>query len=377
MPAEKRIALFTGNYNHIADGVSRTLNRLVAYLEKKGVSVLVFGPSTDNPAIEHAGELVGVPSMAAPGRPEYRISVAMSREVRERLEVYDPTVVHVATPDLLGLKARKYALRNQLPLVATYHTHFSSYLGYYKLSALEGALWSYLRWFYKPFHNIYVPSQSMVDVLEEHGMSSRTKIWPRGVDTSLFQPSRRSLVWRRHLGFADDEVVISYISRLVWEKAPDVFAQVVEQLRKRHAKVRGLVVGDGPAMEPLSKLFEDLVFLGHLEADELATAYASSDIFLFPSDTETFGNVTLEAMASGVPAVCADATGSRSLVKYGETGFLAKPGDINSFLETTEQLVVDQELRHQMGKASLTHASTYDWEAVLGKMIEYYDAVLA
>jgi glycosyltransferase involved in cell wall biosynthesis len=376
MSREKRIALFTGNYNHIADGVSRTLNRLVGYLERNNISVLVFGPTIDEPAIEHAGELVVVPSVPAPGRPEYRLTGRMTREVRQRLEQYAPTIIHVAAPDVLGIQARRYARRRAIPLVATYHTHFSSYLSYYKLSVMESTVWSYLRWFYEPFHEIYVPTQSMAEVLHEQGITQGIEIWPRGVETAQFSPERRSLDWRRQHGIQEDDCVVTFVSRIVWEKGLDVFAAVVEKLEERYASVRSVIVGEGPARSALEERLARTIFLGHLEARELATAYASSDIFLFPSETETFGNVTLEAMASGVPAVCANATGSRSLVAHGETGFLVPARDIDGFYRAVEQLALDSELRRRMGSAGFERAAAYDWEAVLGKMVLFYDHIL-
>ena len=376
MALVKRVALFTGNYNHIADGVSRTLNRLVGYLERNGVDVLVFGPSVIEPAVSHAGELVVVPSMPAPGRPEYRISTVMTAEVRRRLADFDPTIIHVATPDLLGLQARRVALRKGIPLVATYHTHFSSYLSYYRMSVMESSMWSYLKWFYKPFRHIYVPSNSMADVLRAHQIENGVEIWPRGVETNIFKPEHRNLNWRRRHGIADEDVVVSFISRLVWEKGPGVFADVVEALQAKHRRVKSMIVGDGPARAELQGRLRNTLFLGHLESSELATAYASTDIFLFPSETETFGNVTLEAMASGVPAVCADATGSRSLVVPDETGYLVKPKDTARFIEVTEKLLLDDNLRKKMGENSLKRAAAYDWEAVLGKMVTFYDRLL-
>ncbi len=376
MAPPKRIALFTGNYNHVADGVSRTLNRLVAYLGRQGIDVLVFGPSVDTPAVDHAGELVVVPSLPAPGRPEYRLTMAMSSEIRRKLDAFAPTIIHIATPDLLGLQARWYASKNEIPLVATYHTHFSSYLSYYGLSVMERTLWTYLRWFYKAFRHIYVPTDSMAEVLHRHGIDQGIEIWPRGVETDRFTPALRSPEWRKRQGLGDEDVVLTYVSRLVWEKAPDVFADVIQRLSDRHTNLRSMMVGDGPAREALAQRLNKTIFPGHLETDELATAYASSDIFLFPSDTETFGNVTLEAMASGLPAICANATGSRSLVLDGQTGYLVPPGDVKAFAQATESLLADPVLRRKMSEAAVARAAAFDWEAVLQKMVVYYDDTL-
>lgn len=372
-----RVALFTGNYNHIPDGVSRTLNRVVGFLEQKQVPVLVFGPTVDNPPMQHAGELAAVPSIPIPGRGEYRVSLGLPGKQRRQLENFAPTIVHVATPDLLGRKALKWGIKNDIPVVATYHTHFSSYLKYYRLHVLENAMWKYLRGFYSKCTEVYVPSQSMIDVLEEHDISGNLKLWERGVETHRFHPQHRSLEWRRKYGIEDDEIVICYVSRLVWEKAPDVYARVLSALTSQGYRVRALIAGDGPAKDGLKTMLpEDTVFTGHLEGDELPKAYACSDIFLFPSDTETFGNVTLEAMASGIPTVCANATGSRTLVKHGETGFLAEAGNVEAFTTVTKTLVEDPDLRLRMGHAARQAAEPYDWEEVLNRLLGYYQGVL-
>ncbi len=372
----RRIALFTGNYHHIADGVSLTLNRLVRHLDARGDAVLVFGPTVARPPMAHAGTLVGVPSVPVPGRPEYRFTTAFTSEACERLEAFRPDLVHLATPDWLGYKAMRWAEARGLPTVASYHTHFPSYLQYYRLDWMEGALWRYLRWFYNRCRQVYVPSRSMSEGLRAHGVTADLRLWARGVETDRFTPSRRSEAWRAAQGFAPGEPVVAFVGRLVWEKGPDVFADVVEGLAARGIAAGSLVVGDGPAREELAARLPQTVFAGHLGGTDLAAAYASSDVFVFPSDTETFGNVTLEAMASGLPTVCADATGSRGLVVPGETGFLCPPRDAAAFLDATARLVTDAGLRARMGAAARREAEAYSWPAILDRLSGYYDEVL-
>jgi glycosyltransferase involved in cell wall biosynthesis len=371
-----RVALFTGAYNHIADGVSLTLNRLVRYLESRGIAVQVFAPTVAHPPVAHAGTLVPVPSLAAPVRPDYRISLGLTRSVRRKLAAFNPTLFHVATPDALGFQALRLAEKGGVPVVASYHTHFSSYLKYYKLGFAEPLLWRYLRWFYAHCEHVYVPSHSMADVLRSHGIDAGLRLWQRGVYTDRFNPTHRSLTWRRAVGIDDEDAVIVFVGRLVWEKGLDVYADVIEGLRARHVPHRSLIVGDGPARAELTERLPDTIFTGHLEGEALARAYASSDLFLFPSETETFGNVTLEAMASGLPTVCADATGSSSLVQHGETGFLAPPGETEAFLGYVERLARDRTLRYRMGRQALVHAQAYRWEVILARIVDYYREAL-
>lgn len=374
---EKRIALFTGAYNHVVDGVSLTLNRLVSYLEDEDVPVLVFAPTANEPALEHAGTLQSVPSIPMTGRPEYRVSLGLGPDAIEALDRFKPTIIHIATPDILGLEALMYARAWDIPVVASYHTHFGSYLEYYNLAWAERAMWAFLRWFYSKCEHLYVPTRSMAAVLAEYGIVDGVEIWPRGVNIQLFNPAHRSMSWRREIGFDDDDVVITFVSRLVVEKGLDVFAEVVSDLQKAGEPVRCLVVGEGPACEMLREAIPRAVFLGHQDGENLSRAYASSDIFLFPSETETFGNVTLEAMASGVPAVCADATGSSSLVLDERTGFLVPGRDTEAFKERVLALVHDASLRQQFGAAARTEAETYSWRLILGRINAFYDSILA
>jgi len=375
-PSALRLALFAGAYNHVADGVSLTLNRLVAYLEGQGVPVRVVAPTVPNPPVHHAGTLLPAPSVPAPGRSDYRLTYSLSSDIEEALARFNPTLIQVATPDLLGLQALRLSKRWGLPRVASYHTHFSSYLKYYKLSLMEPALWGYLRWFYNQFQQVYVPSDSMMDVLQEQGFTSDLRLWARGINTETFHPEQRSMGWRRRHGIADDEVVVTFVSRLVWEKGLGTLADTLQTLERHDVPHRSVVVGDGPAYEALRTRLPRTIFTGYLSGDALGTAYASSDIFLFPSDTETFGNVILEAAASGLPAVCADATGSRSLVRDGTTGFLVPPGNTPAFAERLRTLILDGALRRQFSKAALERSTHYRWDRVLSRLhAHYHEAV--
>ncbi len=381
--AGRHIAIFAGAYNHISDGVTLTLNRLVAYLEGRGAQVLVFAPTSKAPPpFKHAGTLVAVPSLPWPGRSDYRLSLGLSRKARAQLETFSPDLVHIASPDYLGKQALQWANAQKIPVVTSFHTHFGAYLKYfssyhrlYRMDLLEGTAWRYGRWFYPQCQHIYVPSESIADELRSRGISNGLRLWPRGVDPEQFQPERRSLGWRRSLGVEDHEVVITYVGRLVWEKGLDVFAGVVSKLESRGVPHRSVMVGDGPAHKRLAERLPRTIFTGPLSKDHLATAYASSDIFLFPSDTETFGNVTLEAMASGLPAVCADAAGSNALVVDKVTGFLATPGDDADFAQKVERMVNNPELRRIMGSRARTRALLFDWDQVMAAMAGFYQDI--
>lgn len=371
-----RVALFSGNYNHIRDGVSQTLNRLVEFLERSGVEILVFAPSVENPQVDHAGTLEVVPSTAMPGRPEYRISLRLPRKQREVLESFDPDIVHVATPDLLGLQAIRWAKKMGKCIVSSYHTHFASYLRYYGLRWLEPAAWSYLRWFYGKAVQVHAPTPSMVDTLRENHFEGDLRVWSRGVDPAIFSSDKRDMEWRRALGISDEELIVLYVSRLVWEKNPDYYARIVKEVKRRHEMVRPVVVGAGPAMGELREMLPEAVYTGYLHTVDLARAYASSDIFLFPSISEAFGNVTLEAMACGLPCVVADAPGVKSLVDHEENGYVIPIERPELFVERVSLLVSDEKLRERMGAESLLKCSRYSWDNVNGELLSGYQEAL-
>jgi glycosyltransferase involved in cell wall biosynthesis len=376
LPEHRRVALFSGAYDHIADGATLTLNRLVAYLENRGANVRVFAPTTDTPALDHAGTLIPVTSIAAPGRPDYRMSIGLTPTVRRQVREFQPNLFHIASPDFLGRAALVAGRRKRIPVAGSYHTNFSSYLKYYGFGWGESIVESYLRWFYSLCDHVYVPTASMLEVLKESRVSAPLYIWPRGVDLDLYNPSRRSADFRAGLGFSEDDVVVTFVSRLVWEKGLGVFTQAMKRLAERGVRVKTLMVGDGPVREHVESELPSAVFTGHLSGVDLATAYASSDIFLFPSDTETFGNVTLEAMASGVPTVCANAPGSASLVQNGATGYLCPPGDVSAFTGAVEEIALDKDLQMRMAADARRLATTFTWDKVMDSIWQYYGLLL-
>lgn len=376
----KRLALFSGNYNYVMDGPVRALNRLVAYLESIGVEVLVFAPTTEQPAFEHAGTLISVPSLPIPGRSEYRVALGLPARIKQQLQAFNPDLIHLAAPDFLGQAAIRWANKKGIPAVSSFHTRFDTYPRYYKMKWLEPVITNMMRRFYLKCEHVYVPSQSMLEVLRDEGMArgdDSLRLWTRGVDAEVFTPHKRDLAWRRSLGFDDRDTVISFVGRLVLEKGFRLYADVIELLQSRGLPVQALVVGDGPERERFQKRLPSAHFSGFLEGEELARAYASSDIFFNGSVTETFGNVTLEAMASAVPAVCADATGSRTLVADGQSGFLIPDLDKEAFADRIESLVKAPQIRAAMGQESLKRSIPYSWTTVLAKLVtDYEEAIL-
>ena len=371
-----RVALVTGNYNYAIDGVALTTNRLVGFLERAGVAVKVFAPTSRKPLFPHVGELVSVPSLRIPNNP-YRVALGLPRSVRKQLDAFCPSVVHLCTPDWLGFAALRWAKRHEIPAVATYHTHFSSYLRYYHLGLLEPPLWWLLRRFYRRCREVYVAAASMGDELRARGVRARFVEAPFGVDLDQFHPDQRSLPWRRSLGIADDEVVIGFVGRLVWEKGLAVFADVVNRLANDGIRCRAVVVGEGPARAALQERLPDAIFTGCLSGDELGTAFASLDIFLNPSASETFGCVTVEALASGLAVVAADAPGSRDIIRSGTDGILCPPEDRAAFTSAVQRLIEDPAERETYRLAALRRALDFNWDTVLAQMLRHLERVAA
>jgi glycosyltransferase involved in cell wall biosynthesis len=372
-----RVCLVTSSYNYIKDGIALTLNRLVGHLEDKGVEVRIFAPVAGRPALEHRGDLTPVPSVALPMRPEYRLALGLPRRLQADIKEFDPDIIHIAVPDILGYQALRLGQRLKVPVVASYHTRYDTYVQFYApLKLFQKPVENYLRFFYRNCVQVYVPSDSMADVLREQGFADNLAAWPRGVDVERFHPAKRSQEWRARYGIAPDQVAIVFVGRFVREKGLDLLADTLNELKRRNVAHRSIAVGDGPERAWLEERLPDTIFPGFLHDEDLAQAYASSDIFFFPSQTETFGNVTLEAMASGLPAVCAFATGSRSLVIPRVTGFMAETNSAGDFADHLSTLVADAVARRRMAAVAREGSLNFSWDAAMDRMLGYYRSVL-
>ncbi|WP_313335360.1 glycosyltransferase family 1 protein [Sphingobium yanoikuyae] len=367
-----RVALFSGNYNYVRDGANQALNRFVGYLLRQGAQVRIYAPTTDTPAFPPTGDLVSAPSIPVPGRPEYRIPTRLSRALRRDLKAFAPNMIHLSSPDPLGHRALTWARDHDLPAVASVHTRFETYPRYYGLAFLEPAIEGILRRFYRRCDAIVAPSESMAQLLREQRMSYDVGIWTRGIDREIFTPQRRDLDWRRSLGFADDVPVIGFIGRQVMEKGLDVFSDTIDQLTARKVPHKVLVVGEGPAREWFQNRLPDAVFTGFQGGADLGRAVASMDMLFNPSVTETFGNVTLEAMACRLPTVAARATGSENLVQEGITGRLIRPGAIGKFADALQIYCTDTAARASAGAAAEAQAEHFGWDQVNQALVDTY-----
>jgi phosphatidylinositol alpha 1,6-mannosyltransferase len=375
-PDELRIALFSGNYNYVRDGANQALNRLVGFLLSQGAKVRIYSPTVDNPAFPATGDLVSVPSFPIPGRPEYRFAFRLPGKVRRDLERFNPNVVHVAAPDFVAHRAVSWARARGIPVVSSVHTRFDTYLQYYGLKYLEPTARAIMRRYYRRCDAIVVPAESTAAILRAQRMNDDISLWARGVDRDQFNPGRRDMEWRRSMGIGDDEFVVLFLGRIVMEKALDVFSDAMDVLAEKGVKHRVLVVGEGPARPWLEERLPDAVYAGHLAGDDLARAVASADVLLNPSVTEAFGNVTLEAMASGLPVIAVNATGATNLVTHGVTGFLAEPGDYETIADELATYGRDPSIRQKHGQAGLKVAKGRDWDQINSAVLRTYNRVI-
>ncbi|MGC6329358.1 glycosyltransferase family 4 protein [Rhizorhabdus sp. FW153] len=374
--SQLRVALFTGNYNYVRDGANQALNRLVGYLLSQGAAVRVYSPTIDEPAFPPTGDLVSIPSLPVPGRGEYRFPLMIPPAIKRDISRFAPNIIHVASPEILGHRAVSLALHRNLPVVASVHTRFETYFRYYGLAFLEPVVEALLRRFYRRCDAIFAPSESMAQLLREQRMSYDVGIWSRGIDRTIFRPDRRSLEWRQSLGIDHDDVVIGFVGRLVMEKGLDVFADTIDQLERKQIRHKVLVVGQGPAREWFEKRLPKAVFAGFQAGEDLGRAVASMDMLFNPSVTETFGNVTLEAMAAGLPVVAARATGSESLIDDGVTGRLIQPGRTQAFADALRSFCEDGELRQKIGLAGLQSSARYGWDQVNQELVDAYIRII-
>ncbi|MDR7101654.1 glycosyltransferase family 1 protein [Croceicoccus sp. BE223] len=376
--AGMRIALFSGNYNYVRDGANQALNRLVGYLLRQGARVRIYSPVVENPAFEATGTLVPVPSVPIPGRAEYRFPLALAGEAKADLEAFDPDIVHVASPDVVGHRAVTWARKRGKPVLASVHTRFETYPRYYGMAFMEPVVEAGLRRFYQRCNALVAPSESMVRVLRDQGMNDDVSLWTRGVDRTIFHPDKRDMAWRRSLGIADNAMVVGFLGRLVMEKGLDIFAATMKALRDRGVAHQVLVIGEGPARGwfedslPRGEADGAAVFVGHQSGADLGRAVASMDMLFNPSVTETFGNVTLEVMACGLPVVAAAATGSESLVADGKSGRLVPPADVEAFADALAAYLTDPALARAHGAAGEARAAEFGWDRINSAVARAY-----
>ena len=368
-----RIALFTETFLPKVDGIVTRLRHTVDQLQRAGDRVLVIAP--EGGITEYKGAKVhGVSGFPLPLYPELKLAVPRPT-LRPVLEDFQPDLIHIVNPAMLGLGGLYYANALKLPLIASYHTHLPQYLQHYGLGMFEEVLWGLLRSIHNQAQLNLCTSTAMVKELTDHGIE-RTDLWQRGVDTEMFQPHLASQKMRSRLSQGHpDAPLLLYVGRLSPEKEIEQIRPVLEAI----PNARLALVGDGPHRQALEEHFADTPthFVGYLQGLELASAFASADAFLFPSRTETLGLVLLEAMAAGCPVVAAGTGGITDIVEDGVNGYLFDPESPNGAIEATQRLLAGGETRETLRQNARQEAERWGWTAATAQLRQYYQAVLA
>lgn len=365
-----RIAIFTETFLPKIDGIVTRLKYTVEYLVKLGNQVLVFSP--DGGLTEYCGaQIYGVSAFDFPLYPELKLALPRP-SIGHALEQFKPDLIHVVNPAILGMAGIYYAKKMNYPLMASYHTHLPQYLQHYGLGFLEGVMWDLVKNTHNQAALNLCTSTAMIDELRSHGVE-RLDLWQRGVDTVQFHPKFKSDEMRSRLtqGHPEDTLFL-YVGRLSAEKEIQQILPVLQAIPNS----RLALVGDGPYRQELEKIFAgtNTNFVGYLRGDDLASAFASSDAFLFPSRTETLGLVLLEAMAAGCPVVAANSGGIPDIVTNGVNGYLFEPSDRDGLVTATQNLLRD---RHEaMCIEARLEAEKWGWDAATRQLQEYYEQTI-
>ncbi|RCJ33996.1 glycosyl transferase [Nostoc punctiforme NIES-2108] len=368
-----RIALFTETFLPKVDGIVTRLRHTVDHLQRSGNQVLVIAP--DGGITEHKGAKVyGVSGFPLPLYPELKMALPRPA-IGYILEEFKPDIIHVVNPAVLGLSGIFYSKILKVPLVASYHTHLPQYLQHYGLGMLEGFLWELLKGAHNQAALNLCTSTAMIQELTAHGIE-RVDLWQRGVDTELFHPDLASVEMRSRLSQNHPESpLLLYVGRLSAEKEIERIKPILEAI----PQARLALVGDGPHRQALQKHFAgtNTYFVGYLMGQELGSAFASADAFIFPSRTETLGLVLLEAMAAGCPVVAARSGGIPDIVTDGVNGYLFEPtADVQGALAATIRLLEQKQQRDIIRQNARQEAESWGWAAATRQLQDYYQKVI-
>ncbi|WP_028545996.1 glycosyltransferase family 4 protein [Paenibacillus taiwanensis] len=382
-----RVALLTDTYWPELNGAARTLKRWTQYLCKHHVPIRVIAPMSQQPLANewHVNRVFSIPVAVYP---DCRFALPNPSWIGRQLDLFNPSIIHVATPFSLGLIGVRYARSRGIPLVASYHTHFDQYLKFYHLESLEMLLWKYMRWFHRDCQAVYAPSTYTMRMLEAQGWN-RLHVWTRGVDAQLFKPlaSEEKRLRRVSLGMPIDRQIMLYVGRMAAEKSVDLLIEAYAALPAVHLSKSLLVlVGDGPErarLERQARLHQtqrlhgdgavlDIRFVDFQAQDKLSLYYGIADWFVFPSASETFGNVILEAMSCGLPVITTQSGAAAELVISDATGWLVPPYDLEAFKDMLLRAHVESSRSAVMGAAGRRSAERRSWEQVFGGMLDHY-----
>lgn len=373
-----RIAFVTETYPPEVNGVAMTIARIVEGLHARNHDVQLIRPRQDaNDSAETAVRFheVLMRGLPIPRYPNLRMGVPSKKALVQLWSVHRPDVVHIATEGALGWSALQAATHLKLPVCSDFRTNFHAYSRHYGIGWLYKPIMAYLRKFHNRTQNTMVPTEALRRDLEAGGFKNLTVV-SRGVDTKQFTPLRRSQALREQWGVAPDDLVVLYVGRIAPEKNLPALIAAFEAISQKDARAKLVVVGSGPQQEELQQRLPQAIFAGQRKGEDLAAHYASGDLFLFPSLTETFGNVTTEAMASGLAVLAFNYAAAAQLIRSGENGVLAPMDDTAAFVQAAASLAADLQGRRRMGEAACQTASALDWSSIVARFEGVLDSVI-
>ncbi|PAV27221.1 glycoside hydrolase [Tamilnaduibacter salinus] len=374
MPATStHIVIVTETFPPEINGVSHTLGRLCEGLDDRGHRVSVVRPrqrsepqDTDQGTVVARGETTIVTGLPLPGYPELRFGMTSWRRLRRLWRRQRPTAIYVATEGPLGLAAVRAARALSIPVCSGFHTNFHQYTRHYGVAFLERAITAYMRWFHNRTQRTLVPTRRTRQALEQMGIHN-ARIWSRGVDCQRFSPAFRDASLRAEWGLADHEIAVLYVGRIAAEKNINLAASCFERLRRLHPSARFILVGDGPMRRSLEEKHPDYIFCGMRRGEDLARHYASGDLFLFPSQTETFGNVVTEAMASSLAVVAFQDGAAGELIHPQTNGMTVPVGDDDGFVNAALRLTDQPAFRRHVRERARQDALELDWPNLIAR----------
>ena len=362
-PIPLRIALVTETYPPEVNGVAMTLQRLTMGLLQGGHRVTLVRPrqhTYDRPGCCNQPHTILVKGMTLPGYTEIRIGITSKRHMLRQWSEHCPQVIYIATEGPLGRAALQAARQLDIPVVTGFHTNFHQYTRHYRMGWLEPVVWSYLKKFHNQTFATLVPNQKLADSLTDKGIEN-AQILSRGVDCQLFNPTRRDRQLRQDWGVDDNGVVMLHVGRMANEKNLMLAVESYRCMRQSGINVKFVMVGDGPLYEGLSKEHPEIIYCGFQHGKNLARYYASADVFVFPSETETFGNVVLEAMASGLAIVAYDYAAAHMHLSNDVNARLVELGQNEQFIKAVCEVVSQTERRRRYQDSVRDVALRIDW----------------
>jgi len=366
-----KVALYAGMYVKNQDGATKTLYQLTDSMLANSIEVAVWAFSL-TPQKKPGFSLFKISGLPLILDLDYKVAFPMPK-LNIQLNKFKPDIIHIAAPDLVGAFLINYARVKKIPLIMSYHTDFPAYLETYKMSFLKKTLWKYFKWFYNKGESVFAPTEEVQQTLKKKGIKS-IKIWSRGIDTGMFNPTFRSSDLREKWA-AKDKKIILYSGRFVWYKDLKVFIDVYHRFKNKN-QVKFVLLGSGPIEEELRNRMSKAIFPGYLNGKALSEAYASSDILLFPSTTETFGNVIQESLSCGTPAIVSDIGGCQEIINNSGGGLIAKAKDADSFYDCCSKLLSDEKLFRQLRNNGLNYFKDRTWDKINQKVIAEYFRVI-